>query len=1131
MIVRSYGDHKEGWRAFYQAGSMQRCGGWIKRFLIVLLCSCPVWGNDIHFEHITRDDGLSSNFIRCILQEDLGFIWIGTQGGLNRYDGYQFRIFSYDPGNPKSISNNQIMALHEDRDGRLWVATGSGLNLFNPADESFERYLHDPKDTTTISNNLVRAIAEDMDGALWIGTQHGLNRFDPETGLFQRFSADPDREGSLSHNTVNAALVNRNGDLWIGTADGLNRYDARSGTFETFRHDPENSDSLSSSEITVLYEDRHGVMWVGTIGGGVNRYHSDGTFSNYRRDPERSPESADNISGLTEDHDGKLWVTSLRGINYSGLHAYDRRKDRFTRYFHDPANPRSLTWNYATYAYVDHSGILWVGTSRGLNKYDANAVKFKLYQQFPSKSYDIFDNYYGIYVDKKDRVWLGLDMPGFVIFDRPNNRYIHKLEAGISRENVVGGGIISIAEDNQERVWLGTAWKGLVQYDADEDKEKLYSHDPSNPNSLSSNDVTYIAPSDTKLWVGTSQGLNHFDPETEMVEVYLHEPDNPRSLSGNRVSYIYEDRSGVLWVGTGSSSRDIYVAGAQGLSRFHPETSDFTVWRHDPNNPLSLSNDNVNVIYEDTSNRFWIGSNNGLNLMDRETGLFLVILPNDGLPNENIIGILEDSQGALWLSTLKGLSRFDPLKHSFKNYDLNDGLQDHRYNANSFFKTEYGEMFFGGTRGLNAFFPETIADDPFPPMIVFTDFKLFNTSVSIGEESPLKQHISLTREIRLDHDQNDLTIDFAALHFSRPLSNRYKFYLENYEKNWRREGSGRSASYTNLDPGAYTFRVKASNKDGVWSKESLNLKVVIDPPWTHTWWAMTLYVILSAALIFLVISLQMGRTRRRLELRARQEIQEARLREAEAQARAIESDNRRKTIELEKARQLQLSMLPKALPKSDFLEIAAYTDTATEVGGDYYDFAQLEDGGLLAAVGDATGHGLQAGIMVAATKGLFNAFRLDKDLADILRRTSNALKGMGLHNMFMGLTVSRIYPGRAELASAGMPFPMIYRADSAQVEEIQLRAIPMGALADFTYPFTNILFQKGDVLLFMSDGLPETFNDQKEMLGKDRLKEGFASLAQSPAQEIVDGLVGLADEWAAGLDRDDDVTLVAFKYV
>jgi serine phosphatase RsbU (regulator of sigma subunit)/streptogramin lyase len=680
--------------------------------------------------------------------------------------------------------------------------------------------------------------------------------------------------------------------------------------------------------------------------------------------------------------------------------------------------------------------------------------------------------------------------------------------------------VASIHEDLRGALWIKTLLRdGVYRFDP---QTGIFTHcqfDPNNPHSLSNNFVHSIYEDRSGvLWFGTEiGGASRLDHYAEKFTTYAPDPRNPNSLSNDLVRAIHQDQSGILWLGTAGG----------GLNKFDHQSKTFTRYQHVPENPNSLGGNIVQAIYEDESGMLWLGTyGGGLNRFDPQTETFTVFTEqNSALINNVVYATIPDGHGNFWLSTNAGVCQFNPQLRTFKTYDVDDGLQSREFNGQAYFKNRLGEIFFGGIQGFTVFHPDSVKDNPFVPQIALTDFKLFNESVPIGGKSPLKKHISETEAIILAHWQNDLSFEFVALHYSQTENNRYAYKLENYDEGWREAGTQRTATYTNLDPGQYIFHVKGSNNDGVWNEEGTSVAITINPPFWRTWWAYGFYLVLLVALTWVARKFELNRERQKLRLRE----SELRAQAAEAQARAIQAENERKTLELEEARKLQLSMLPKTIPALPDLDIAVYMQTANEVGGDYYDFMLHEDGTLTAAIGDATGHGLQAGTMVAATKSLFNSLAHMPHPVPILAEASYALKGMGFHNLYMAMTIAKFKDRRMRLAAAGMPYTLIYRAVSDHVEEIELKGMPLGSFSDIPYQWKELGLNTGDTVLFMTDGFTERFNERGEVLGEERARKLFEESGQRAPEQIIEHLVNAGKAWANGRPQNDDVTLVVVK--
>ncbi|MCP4204420.1 MAG: SpoIIE family protein phosphatase [bacterium] len=1106
--------------------------------LAALVTAAELWaGAKVKFSHLNMDDGLPEAGAISMIQDRLGFLWIGTQNGLVRYDGYNFRTYKPDPENPSSIGGRIVLALYEDRDGELWIGTRrGGLNRYDRATDSFVRFQNDPADPNSLSHDAVSSIVEDAKGRLWVGTGDteaedgggGLNLFDRATERFTRYRHDPEDPASLGHNAIMELAADPSGGLWIGTTGGgLDRMPLSvngSPAFTHFRHDPDDPGSLSNDVVFALTLDQEGNVWVGTE-GGLNRLNreagpGDARFTRYRQDPDgRGGLASDYISELFFEPGGSLWVGTWTGV----LHKFDPVSEKFYRFEHHPDDPDSLSSNNGVTALlVDRTEILWVATwGGGLNKLDRFAARFPHYKHDPNDANSLSaDRVTAMAEDRAGNVWIGTHGGGLNRFNPRTDTFNHFRHDPDDPTSLSSDGVSSVLEDSTGTLWVGTP-KGLDRFNPDGGTFTHYRHDPDDPSSLSDNSVlSMLEDSSGRFWVGTlAGGLNLMDRASGRFQAWDHDPGDPDSLGHNAVSSIYEDRSGTIW-----------TACDGGLARFDLASGTSTNYLE----PLT-GLDIIQSMHEDRSGRFWVGTfNGGLHLFDRTAGTSRPITEAHGLAHDSVYNILEDNQGRLWLATGNGLSRYDADTGVFRNYGVADGLQARRFNGGALL-TRTGEMFFGGDNGVNAFHPEQVWDNPHPPQVALTYFKLFNQPVEAGEGAPLAQHVSVAEEIELAHDENAISFGFAAIHHSRPRGNRYAYRLEPLDKSWF-ETEHPHASYSNLPPGRYVFRVQAANSDGVWNEDGASISVIIRPPWWRTWWAWTGYALLLVAGLFSGDRLQRSRllTRERArvkeqEARLQAEAAELRVKAAEAQALVLQAENDRQTRELEDARDLQLSMLPESLPEHPDFEIAAYMNTATEVGGDYYDFDVAPDGTLTIAIGDATGHGTRAGTMVTATKVLFNALASEPDSLRVLEKSTRVIKRLNLHNLFMALALAKVRGRQLEIAGAGMPPTLILRAASGRVEELELNGAPLGSFSDFPYSSASAELEPGDTVLMMSDGLPETVDPDGEVFGYERVGAALRDAGPLAPQELIEYLSSAAAGWANGRPADDDLTLVALR--
>ena len=1094
-------------------------------FLLLLLAGFATSGAaqplDLKFEHLKVEDGLSQTTVNTIYQDTQGYIWLGTGDGLNRYDGYDVKVYKHDPDDANSLPGNAISAVYEppSEPGVLWVGTfATGLSRF---DQRTGRFTNFAFSDDGLRGRQVRALHEDRAGTLWIGTDGGLHRYDRDAGTFAAYTHELENPRSLSSDQVRALHEDRAGTLWIGTSDGLNRFEPETETFGHFRHDETDPASLSSDAVSTLFEDLAGTLWVGTYGGGLNRFEPETeTFTRFRHDKSDDTSLGGNyVSALAEvaTEPGVLWV----GTYGDGLSRLDTATETVTRFRHQPSKPASLGQDRVHALLGDRTGALWVGTDfAGVSRANVGAGGFAHFNHDPDDANSLDDPVvWRVLEDREGMVWVST-ITGLNRIDRANGRVTRFQHDEDDPSTISSNGIRALFEDRDGTLWIGTS-KGLDRYERGTGAFRRYELFPA----LKPNQIVFDVVQDGvgDLWVAIyNGGLVRLDPRTGAVTHYRHDEDDPYSLGSNRILDLYHTRDGALWLGTADG----------GVNRFDRHREMFTRYVHEPGNPNSLSHNFAGALHETADGTLWIGTYaGGLNCLHPETGKFVHFTEqNSDLPTNTINGILEDDAGHLWLSTHDGLSRFDPEAETFRNYGVDHrGLQSREFNGGAYFESAAGEFFFGGINGLNAFFPDAVTDNPTPPQVVLTELKIRNETVEPGGEGPLAEHVSAAENLRLRHHENDLSFGFVGLHYAAPEHNRYTYRLDGYDDDWRDVGTQRTATYTNLPPGRYTFQVRAASSDGLWSPEPAALGVVIRPPWWRTPWAYALYVLLVGVGVFAVDRIQ--RRRVILRERSRAEIREAQLQAQAAEARALlfKSENERKSRELEEARQLQLSMLPDTVPEHPEVEIAAFMKTAFEVGGDYYDFHLAEDGALTLAIGDATGHGANAGTMVTAAKSLFNVLAGEADLVEILRRASYAIKGLGLPKLYMALALAELRGRRLTLAGAGMPPALVYRAATGGIEEIPLKGMPLGGFADYPYRQATLSLAPGDTVVLLSDGFPEMFDEAGEMFGYDRTRATFAEVAERTPQQILDHFTGIVRTFAHNGHRDDDITFIVMK--
>lgn len=783
----------------------------------------PVSFEKIKTENIRRVQGLSQNMVNTIMQDHHGFLWFGTWDGLNRFDGYDFRVYNKFDG----MSNTTINTLLQDEDGYIWAGTQDGLNCLDPHSHHVQVLKHKPDDFNSLSNNTINHIFQDDEGILWISTIQGLNRYDRDNNVYTRYNFHISDADSIRTNWINKVIQDKNGYLWIATRFGLFKFDVSTQLFNPYFHYPDEANSISSDDINEVFEDSRGRIWVGTR-HGLNLYISDEKgFQHFLHSSETpSSLSNDEVKAIFEDSRGNLWIGTRDKLNlYLGEKGF--------RHFAYSSKSSGLSNSDINCIFEDDMGSIWVGTYNGVNKLNTGFSKFDYYHRDPDNpntlSSDVVHN---IYMDEEGLVWLATSK-GVNILDRTSGEYTRLHHMIDPYTDLADERIRCIHKDRNGYFWIASDRFGLFRYHPRNKRFVHITHEEGNINSINSNNTLWVLEDHLGyIWLGTVRGVNAFHPDSMNIRSWVHNPRNPHSISSNQIWIIYEDSKNQLWFGTDN-----------GLNRYEGETDRFISYSYDPDDPGSLSANAVYGIQEDHKGLYWIGTmGGGLNCFNPDTEIFTHFDETDGLPNNVVYIALEDKNGNLWLSTNWGMSKFNSRTLEFVNYGINDGLQGNEFNGGAWFHAPDGEMFFGGMDGFNSFIPEAIKENITPPRIVITEFKKFNTL--------LPRVLTDGDTIRLNYDDNFFSIGFSALDFTNPDKNKYRFILENYDEEWNaRDASRRIAEYTRVSPGNYTFRVVASNNDGYWNMDGISLHILILPPW----WDTLLFRIIFGAVIFTIL--------------------------------------------------------------------------------------------------------------------------------------------------------------------------------------------------------------------------------------------------------------------------------------
>ena len=828
--------------------------------------------NPISFRQLSQEDGLSQSNITDIIQDRRGFMWIATEDGLNRYDGYTFLKFHGTHGLP----NDQVTVLLETQDGMIWIGTRwGGLAMLDPATLQFAKYAPNPGQAFSLRGESIKKLYEDREGRLWVGTfAGGLQYLDRATGKFYSF---PESLPGLHNTKIYGITEETNGRLWAGTAEGLYELEqvqwSEEGdwTGKATRHhllsNPEDREVIYS-----LSARPEGGIWMNLWDHGLMLLDIDKKEKVLlEADPTRSDRPpVPGIYDLMTDRAGDLWLCNFDG----GLSVRDKETGTFTNFRHQAGNALHLSSDYTTCVLEDKAGALWVGTfGGGLNVYSPYRDKFALYQQEANNSNSLSHNQvFGIQESQ-------FGPPGVLWIGTHGNGLNLKLPASVTGKEVFRHfaptdnptslsykAALCLTEDRAGNLWVGT-YKGLNKLSADQVQALVSGQDiearferffPDSPpgNGLGDASVwSILLDRQGRLWIGTAKGLYQYLPNTEQFVPFWQDSTGGSGLSHLSILTLFQDSKDRLWLGT--------AKGLNVLERI-PEPGEplvFTQFLHDPEASNGMREDWVYQIGEDDQGRIWMGTRGGgLHVLEEKSPLhtssFRAFGEKEGMPDNSIRGIAKDAQGSLWISTKQGLCTFHPDSllagnpSAIRTFDNMDGLQGIDFNEGSATIGRDGRMFFGGMNGFNAFYPGSVQKNPHAPNVYVTGIRILDRNLKVNEEKSrtdgkvlLTQDLPFTEQLRLSYQDYSFTLFFSALDYSLPEKNQYAYKLEGFDDRWRRTGTERMATYTNLDPGTYTFRIRASNNDGVWNTEEQQIRISVSPPPWKSWWALTLYIL------------------------------------------------------------------------------------------------------------------------------------------------------------------------------------------------------------------------------------------------------------------------------------------------
>ena len=1063
-----------------------------------------LFSGQIEFERFTIDDGLSQNTAYEVFQDSRGYIWLGTQGGLDRFNGYEFKHYESESGDSTSIIKGWIRSINEDQNGIIWLGTQDGnFGWFDPYEEvGGEIDLYENHSDIRRYSRFDKILFHK--NYIYIATiGNGLCRYNRIDNSTTWYIEDSTAEHYIKDRVFNDVFSISENEIIFADREIIVLNTETNKYTKPYNKiiEKEIGISADSLSITNIEQDYKGNWYMGTWNSNglivlnVEKQTASQHFP-LPKDPKTGKRPRTAIKEVAIDKEGKVWV-SLWNV---GLAIFDPETGYFDVHRPDSENPLSLSDPQLESFLIDRSGAAWLGGARSLMKHDPQKKKFNLIANSPTA--DIltsFNDFWGIFIDSNQDIWAGSVFRGNGV---EHIKIKTKEVQNHTPQNATQGRGTSlwfIREDAGGRIWGRTNYDLFV---SDKNKQNFKSAwDVSNASFKETGQIRqFMLDSKNRFWVFSNK-KSWWVSVLEDSIVWTDVAKKHKSMKGViNIQGNTQSKDGKFFLFYKSWDRELGVKD-QLLKVSNTSFKVDTLYDHETAlKKIPGFDGSITSLYEASDGAFWITTyGEGITRYNINTGNFKHYGLREGLPNSYIYSIYEDNFGHMWMSSNFGIIKFNPDEESFRQFGMADGIQNFEYNQSSNAQMKDGTLFFGGLSGINYFNPNTLKDNPNKPTVIIGSFSKTDSIFSLHKSDNSEETYNVY------YDEKDLSFNFASIDYRDPSRNEHAYMMEGYDEYWTYSGTRRYASYTNLPPGDYTFRVKGSNNDGVWNEEGASLKIKILPaPW-ETVWAYMLYFATTGFGIF-------GYVKRQRRL----------------QARAMEEQHREE--ELEEARQFQLDMLPKTTPDMLNLDIAATIQTASEVGGDYYDFFPQNNGeSLYVVVGDATGHGMTAGMMVSITKaGLYG---IPPSIApnDITKRLNRVIKNIDLGWNRMAINVARFWEGRVEFTSAAMPPAYHYHKDTGNVDEILLEGLPLGSFQGETFSLVDFEFKQGDSLVFISDGLPEATNQTEHMLGYQAVQDCVKANGHQGANDQKQALLDLGSAWLGELRNQDDITIVVVK--
>jgi ligand-binding sensor domain-containing protein/serine phosphatase RsbU (regulator of sigma subunit) len=1089
---------------------LQNIGLLVCVFIPQIVTSQTIHNAKPHFSYFSIADGLSQNNVSCIFQDTKGYLWIGTHAGLNRYNGKHFEVFVNDPEDSLSISDNTISGISEDVEQNIWVATENGLNKYNRETNTFERYFYNKQNPQkSISDNVIHTVYCDNDGNIWIKTPESIDKINPLTKEIRKYKYDVNLFTKESDNYIHPLYQDKQGTLWFGTKEGLGYFDPEADEIIFYRHDDFKQSSLSNNEVRCIFEDSYNTIWIGTTHGlnSFNRHTK--KFNAYFYNTN----SLNTINNIIEGSPGELWLAT----NNDGLLQFNTKNQTFIHYVHSSIE-NSISTNQTNCIIKDRSDILWIGTRNGLNKLDIKPKKFTIITD-NTNSADAFTNITTLYANNT-HVFIGTKFNGLFIYSISNKQ---SKQFSSQLKNYPDSYITSIYPLSNNELLISGDNSFVIYTISKQSYEPITQRYPEITEFLKYNKRIrcILKDSQQNIWIGTSNGIYVYSISTKKIAHYENNANKELRFASGIINTIIEDSNNTIWIGTD-----------KGLTKYNPSSKTFTIVAYTHNLAFQNTSNKVFTLCEDAEKNIWIGTNAGLFKCNPDTETSTLFTEKNGLPNNQIFAILKHNN-MLWISTNKGLGNYNIKTNIFKRFYPSDGIQGYEFSQNAAWKSPNGTMFFGGSQGVNMFQPDSIYDNPIAPNLEIQKIVYYinNQKVTIA--------INNKKYIRIPWQNNTVSIHFAALEFTQPYKNHYKYIIEGIDKEWHDIENQNQINISNLPSGKYTLKILGSNNDLIWGHERI-LEIEVDTPIWKTIWALILYVVVFIIVLFIFIESRTSSLKK--ANKSLTEKQEAAL-EIAKQKEELILKNKNITDSITYAKRIQWAIMPsrakfkQLLPESCILYMPKDI-----VSGDFYWITEIQDKIFIAAV-DCTGHGVPGAFMsiigydllrnITKERKIFKPSEildyLNKALIELL--TKNEMEDDTVKDgMDMSICVFHKTKGILEYAGAFNP---LYIIRDGKIMTIKGDRFSVGLGNEHEdVPFKNhiIKVQKGDTFYLFTDGYADQFGWQtgKKMKFR-RFRHIILSVYKLPFTKQVKALRDALQDWKGDLEQIDDILIVGFK--